>query len=95
MMADAKAQLLMPTLMPTRATPGGTRRIHHFAQDARNGLFRAFADVAVLGGACNSKLVMSRSVVRVRSSALFLLAKPEKTKTSGGEKRDLSAVHQQ
>src|SRR5215212_198724 len=33
--------LLMPTLMPTGATPDGTRRTYRFSRDGQTGLFTA------------------------------------------------------
>jgi hypothetical protein len=60
---------LMPTLMPTQAVPGGLLVSLEMARMAYLG---HFSDVAVLGGSYNSKLVMSRSAVRVRSSSLLM-----------------------
>jgi hypothetical protein len=37
-----KTQVLMPTLMPTWATQGGTGRTYCLFPDDKNGLFRAF-----------------------------------------------------
>src|SRR5829696_5993465 len=48
----------MPTLMPTRATPGGTRRTYGLSEMTRVAYLLPFADVAILGEPYNSKLVM-------------------------------------
>ena len=37
-----KTQVLMPTLMPTRATPDDTRRTYRSSRDDEFGLFRGF-----------------------------------------------------
>jgi hypothetical protein len=57
----------MPTLMPTRATLDG---LIVSTEMEESPYLWAFTDDTVLGGPCNSKLVMSRWAVRVRSSAL-------------------------